>query len=89
MTLGQQIKSAREERGWTQEILSTRSGVSRFTIQAMERDRFGTFGPSLYAVLKIARELRACFTFSEYGTELVVADVTALRKVVAKTVRGA
>ena len=88
MTLGQQIKKSREEMGWTQEILSTRSGVSRFTIQAMERDRFGTFGPSLYAVLKIARELRACFTFSEYGTELVVADVTAFKKFAAKAVKG-
>ncbi len=88
MTLGQQMKKFREEMGWTQEILSTRSGVSRFTIQAMERDRFGQFGPSLYAVLKIARELKACFAFTDGGSDLVVADVTALRKVVAETVRG-
>jgi DNA-binding XRE family transcriptional regulator len=85
MTLGQQVKENRKKMGWTQEILANRSGVSRFTIQAMERDRFE---PSLRALLKVARELRACFTFSEGGTELVVADITALRKVVAETTRG-
>ena len=88
MTLGEQMKKTREDMGWTQEILSSRSGVSLSTIQAMERDRFGAFGPSLYIVLKVARELRACFTFSDGGTEQVVADVTAFRKVVAQTARG-
>ncbi len=88
MTLGQQMKKFREEMGWTQEILSNRSGVSLSTVPAMEHDRFGQFGPSLYLVLKIARELRACFTFSDGRTEQVVADVTALRKVVAETARG-
>jgi DNA-binding XRE family transcriptional regulator len=84
MTLGQQVKKHRQDMGWTQEVLANRSGVSRFTIQAMERDRFE---PSLKALLKVARELRACFTFTEGGTELVVADITALRKVVAEMMR--
>lgn len=62
--------------GWTQAVLANRSGVSRFTIQATEQDKHTL---SLDSLLKITRELRASFFFTEGGTELVVADVTAFR----------
>jgi putative transcriptional regulator len=82
MKLGQQLKAARENMGLTQEQLANRCGVSRFTVQAVERERFK---PSLETILKITRELRACFTFSEGGTELIVADATAFRGKLVET----
>jgi DNA-binding XRE family transcriptional regulator len=82
MTLGQQVAAARKKMGMTQKVLANRSGISRFTVQAMEADRFE---PSLKCLLKVTRELRACFTFSEGGTDLVVADVTALKGSLVET----
>ena len=76
MTLGQQLKKARQKVGMTQEVLSARSGVSVFTIQATEQDRHT---PALGSVLKLTRELKATFFFTEGTSELVVGDVTALR----------
>ena len=38
-TLAQQIRSARELRGWTQEQLAVRADVSRSTIQNLENGR--------------------------------------------------
>lgn len=82
MTLGQQVKAARVKMGLTQAQLANRTQVSRYTVQSMEQDRFE---PSLRSLIKIARELRACFHFQEGGTDLVVADVTAFRMVMAET----
>lgn len=39
MTLAQQIRSAREKRGWTQEQLAVHADVSRSTIQNLENGR--------------------------------------------------
>jgi transcriptional regulator with XRE-family HTH domain len=39
MTLAQQIRSAREKRGWTQEQLAVHADVSRSTIQNLETGR--------------------------------------------------
>ena len=75
MTLGQQVKKSREKIGWSQAVLSERSGVSRFTIQGIEQDRFE---PRLSNILKIARELRASFVFEDGNVQLVVAGATAL-----------
>lgn len=39
MTLAQQIRSAREKRGWTQEQLAVHADVSRSTVQNLENGR--------------------------------------------------
>lgn len=77
MTLGEQVRKARLDYGWTQEQLSTRTGISRFTIQGIESDRFV---PLLNNLLKITRELRATFHFEDGGAELVVAFKRKPRK---------
>lgn len=85
MTLGQQVREARQKVGMTQATLSARSGVSRFTIQGIEQDRFV---PSVPSLLKLTRELRATFVFEEAGTEIVVADATAFRGNLVKAIRS-
>ena len=42
----------RRERGWSQEALATRVGVSRQTVNAIEA---GRFNPSLPLALRLAR----------------------------------
>lgn len=46
------VKSLRTERGWTQEQLGERVGVSRQSINSIERNRYV---PSLPLALKFAR----------------------------------
>lgn len=50
--LTNRIKVLRAERNWTQADLADRVGVSRKTINTIER---GVFGPSAVLALKIAR----------------------------------
>lgn len=40
MTVGQRITELREARGWTQQQLAQKAGVSRTTISSHEADRF-------------------------------------------------
>lgn len=84
MTLGEQVKKAREKMGWSQAVLSERSGVSRFTIQGIEQNRFT---PQLANILKLAKELRATFVFQDGATELVIADATALLGTLMETLK--
>ncbi len=51
MKLGNRIKVLRAERDWTQQDLATRVGVTRRTINTVER---GVFVPSTIVALKIA-----------------------------------
>lgn len=49
MTIGERIRQAREAKGWTQDYLARKIGVSRQRVQLIE----ATGGPRLsYAVLK-------------------------------------
>jgi transcriptional regulator with XRE-family HTH domain len=41
MTLGQAVKSARKNKGWTQERLGTEAGLGQATISALENDELG------------------------------------------------
>lgn len=41
-TLGQNIADARLRRGWTQEMLASKIGTSRLTVQRAERGNVGT-----------------------------------------------
>jgi transcriptional regulator with XRE-family HTH domain len=84
MTLGEQVKKSREKMGWSQAVLSERSGVSRFTIQGIEQNRFE---PRLTNILKLAKELRATFVFQDGTTELVIADATALLGTLMETLK--
>ncbi|MCW3837493.1 helix-turn-helix transcriptional regulator [Sphingomonas canadensis] len=52
--LGNNIRAAREECGWTQAELAARVGVSRKTINTVEN---GVFVPSTVIALRIARAL--------------------------------
>ena len=52
MKLDNRIKVLRAERDWTQQDLATRVGVTRKTINTVER---GVFVPSTIVALKIAR----------------------------------
>ena len=45
------LKSLRAERGWTQEELSLKAGVSRYAINALETERHD---PSLDLALRLA-----------------------------------
>ncbi len=45
------LKALRAERGWTQEDLSQKAGVSRYAINALETERHD---PSLNLALKLA-----------------------------------
>ena len=55
--MNNRIPSLRAERGWTQADLAIRAGVSRQTINAIEK---GKFDPSLPVAFRLARlfELR-------------------------------
>lgn len=50
------LRDRRAERGWTQQDLADRLGVSRQTVVAVEN---GRYDPSLPLAFKIAREFRA------------------------------
>lgn len=50
------IRDRRAERGWTQQDLAERLGVSRQTVIAIET---GKYDPSLPLAFKIARQFRA------------------------------
>lgn len=50
------LRDRRAERGWTQQDLAERVGVSRQTIIAVES---GKYDPSLPLAFKIARQFRA------------------------------
>ena len=52
--LANRLRSARDERGWTQAELAARVGVSRKTINTIEN---GVFVPSTLIALKIAEAL--------------------------------
>jgi putative transcriptional regulator len=52
-TVGNRVKALRTERRWTQEQLAERVGVSRQSINSIERNRYV---PSLPLALKFARE---------------------------------
>lgn len=51
-TVRNRVKTLRTERGWTQEQLGKRVGVSRQSINSIERNRYV---PSLPLALKFAR----------------------------------
>jgi putative transcriptional regulator len=51
-TLHNRVKELRIERGWTQQELAERVGVSRQSINSIERQRYE---PSLTLALKFAR----------------------------------
>lgn len=53
-TLGVNIRSAREQRGWSQEELADRSGIHRTYISGVER---GTRNPTLSIIETIATTL--------------------------------
>lgn len=50
------VRDRRAERGWTQQDLAERLGVSRQTVIAIEN---GRYDPSLPLAFKIARQFRA------------------------------
>jgi putative transcriptional regulator len=50
------VRDRRAERGWTQQDLAQRLGVSRQTVIAIEN---GRYDPSLPLAFKIARQFRA------------------------------
>lgn len=50
------LRDRRGERGWTQQDLAERLGVSRQTVIAIEN---GRYDPSLPLAFKIARQFRA------------------------------
>ncbi len=52
--LGNDLRAAREARGWTQAALAERVGVSRKTVNTVEN---GVFIPSTLLALKLARAL--------------------------------
>ncbi|MEO8177079.1 MAG: helix-turn-helix transcriptional regulator [Sphingomicrobium sp.] len=51
-SLGNRLRDAREERGWTQAKLAARIGVSRKTVNTIENR---VFVPSTLIALKLAR----------------------------------
>ena len=52
MTIRNRVKELRDARGWTQQQLATTVGVSRQSINSIERNRYV---PSLDLALKFAR----------------------------------
>ncbi|MGA7617347.1 MAG: helix-turn-helix transcriptional regulator [Thermoanaerobaculia bacterium] len=54
-TVKNRVKELRTERGWTQQDLADAVGVSRQSINSIERDRYE---PSLALALKFARVFR-------------------------------
>jgi putative transcriptional regulator len=52
MTIRNRVKQLRDARGWTQQQLATAVGVSRQSINSIERNRYV---PSLDLALKFAR----------------------------------
>ena len=52
MTIRNRVKELRDVRGWTQQQLATAVGVSRQSINSIERNRYV---PSLDLALKFAR----------------------------------
>lgn len=61
LTLGKQVQIARHKAGLTQGQLAAQCGISRFTVQAMEGDRYV---PTVENLLRVAAELRAKFEFT-------------------------
>lgn len=53
--VGERIRSARQERGWTQAELAERAGLSVNYVARLER---GELGPSLFVAHRIAEALR-------------------------------
>lgn len=66
MTLGSQIRVARNKRGITQLQLAHRAQLSIGTVYGLEADRIKK-GPDLATVLKLAAELGASFEFESRG----------------------
>jgi transcriptional regulator with XRE-family HTH domain len=60
VTLGQTIKLQRKKKGWKQEHLSKRLGISYMTLSAIERDKRTPGGPLLHG---LARELETTVEF--------------------------
>ena len=63
------LKVLRAERDWSQAVLAERLGVSRQTVNAIER---GKYDPSLPLAFRIARvfdqPIQAIFEFEEEGS---------------------
>ena len=51
MTLGQNIKMLREERGMTQQKLARKAGISQISITSWETDKYE---PSLFSAILLA-----------------------------------
>lgn len=57
------LKALRAERGWSQEDLATRLGVSRQTINAIENGRYDPSLPLAFQMARLfARPIEAIFT---------------------------
>ena len=80
MTLGKQLRIARKGRGWTQQALANRVGLSLPTIWSLEADKTK---PDLATVLKVVAELGATIEFNE-GGRLVVLKSSGLQSEKAK-----
>jgi transcriptional regulator with XRE-family HTH domain len=60
MTLGQAIKGARKNKGWTQERLAAEAGVGQATISALENDELGArLDAYSRTLIKVAEALEA------------------------------
>ena len=80
MTLGKQLRIARNARGFTQQALANRAGLSLPTIWGLEADRTK---PDLATVLKVVAELGATLEFNE-GGRLVTVKSSGLQNEKAK-----
>ena len=69
MTLGKQLRIARNQRGWTQQALANRVGLSLPTIWGLEADRTK---PDLATILKVVAELGTTLEFNEGGRLVVL-----------------
>jgi transcriptional regulator with XRE-family HTH domain len=68
-TFGEQLREARKSKKLTQETCARRSGLLVRTVERMES---GKHDPSLSTLLKLTRELRCKFEFSEGGSVITI-----------------
>ncbi len=69
MTLGKQLRIARNGRGWTQQALANRVGLSLPTIWSLEADKGQ---PHLATVRRVVAELGTTLEFNERGRLVVL-----------------